>query len=455
MPKRLVNLAPDVLLDGNSGGTGHDADELAAGLILVSTGIPGAPWALTPLPVAMFPIIEDEGTPIPGAPHTIYNFVGVGVMAMDAGGGVVDIVIPGGGAALVLYDENPVTPTAPSATGDNAIAIGSGADANGNQSYALGADAIVNNVNGIAIGNGATVSGDNAIAIGLDTNPLGLDDICIGNEAQTSGSGVGAAVAIGQFASVDGEQAIGIGANATVPGDDSVGIGSGVGANGASSVAIGPGANAGAANSVAIGHDVANATADTFEGGTSATNKFSLSATGVLNAPTDLTAKGVSYRPSLVFQADQFENPNNADWAVNSLAPVQAGPTNAALTVRAFDDTTPEGVGFSAPIPAGATSMVFKFKSRAAAAPGAPTTVTPRLYRRTIPDNLAVTAWSALLAMTAIDIPANAFYQYDSQTITLAALGLTAGNQAQFEITRAPGGLVGDWLLLSLEISFT
>lgn len=43
------------------------------------------------------------------------------------------------GTALQLYTENPVTPTAPSATGDNAVAIGSGAVATAEGGFAVGA----------------------------------------------------------------------------------------------------------------------------------------------------------------------------------------------------------------------------------------------------------------------------------------------------------------------------
>jgi hypothetical protein len=41
--------------------------------------------------------VEEEGTPITGTPHTIFNFVGAGVTAADAGSGETTITIPGGG----------------------------------------------------------------------------------------------------------------------------------------------------------------------------------------------------------------------------------------------------------------------------------------------------------------------------------------------------------------------
>jgi hypothetical protein len=51
------------------------------------------------------------------------------------------------------------------------------------------------------------------------------------------------------------------------------------------------------------------------------------------------------------------------------------------------------------------------------------------------------------------------YWQYDTQTISLATLGLTAGRIAQFELVRygASGSdtLVGDWNLCLLGISYT
>jgi hypothetical protein len=40
--------------------------------------------------------LQDDGVPVPGAPHNTQNFIGAGVQVTDAGGGVADITIPGG-----------------------------------------------------------------------------------------------------------------------------------------------------------------------------------------------------------------------------------------------------------------------------------------------------------------------------------------------------------------------
>lgn len=161
------------------------------------------------------------------------------------------------------------------------------------------------------------------------------------------------------------------------------------------------------------------------------------------------------------FSADVLDSPNNSDWAVNALAPAVADSNNNGLTIRAFDDTTEEGVGFNAFIPAGTASLKLKFKSRAEVAPGAVRTVGLKLYSRQVPDNAAITAapnWTVGDALADIDIPTNELFQYDEETITLATLGLTADRWTQFELTRVnPAGgteLVGDWDLLEIELEF-
>jgi len=45
-------------------------------------------------------IIEDDGVPISGAPHTVIDFTGPGVRARDAGSGVVAVDVPGAGGAV-------------------------------------------------------------------------------------------------------------------------------------------------------------------------------------------------------------------------------------------------------------------------------------------------------------------------------------------------------------------
>lgn len=175
------------------------------------------------------------------------------------------------------------------------------------------------------------------------------------------------------------------------------------------------------------------------------------------NGVMEIQGRPVRFDP-VSFFADQLDSPNTADWAVNALAPASADSNNSGLTVRLFDDTTEEGVGFIAHIPPGVTNMTLRFRSRAETAPPAARTVGLNLYVREAPDNAAVEAWSAGTQLTDIDVPANENFQYDSQTLTLASLGLVAGRVAQFELTRInpTGGteLTGDWALLAVGVEF-
>jgi len=163
--------------------------------------------------------------------------------------------------------------------------------------------------------------------------------------------------------------------------------------------------------------------------------------------------------PEFQFYGDQLQNPVSSDWAVNALAPAAADSSKSALTVRRFDDASEEGVGFMIETPSAASSLTIQFRGRAETAPGVAKGVILKLYWREMPDNAAVSAWSGGTTLTTIDIPTNANYQYDTQTLTFAGLGLTAGRVTQFELTRngASGSdsLVGDWDLLEVKVTFS
>jgi hypothetical protein len=142
--------------------------------------------------------------------------------------------IGGGGAALELYAENPSSPTAPSATGTNAVAIQDGASASGNR--------------GIAIGRGAVASGTYSIALGVYTDATPFYGTAIGYNAQAF-SGNGATALTNSYASGAGSFAAAI-ANNT----------SSYGATGANSVAIGRLARATGSESISIGSSFTYAT---------------------------------------------------------------------------------------------------------------------------------------------------------------------------------------------------
>lgn len=157
--------------------------------------------------------------------------------------------------------------------------------------------------------------------------------------------------------------------------------------------------------------------------------------------------------------ANSLDSPNNADFAVNALAPVTTDPSRASLNIRSFSNTVEQGVSCTVSIPPGATLATFKFRGRASTAPGVASVVQPRLYYRLLPNNGAVGAWSAAQELANIAIPTNANFQYAAQTVTLASLGLTADSLYQFEFTRRVAGVTGTnlanaFLLAELTVEF-
>lgn len=152
-----------------------------------------------------------------------------------------------------------------------------------------------------------------------------------------------------------------------------------------------------------------------------------------------------------LFAAD-FLLPNNSDWAVVVGAPAIQDATHNGISVRAFDDSTEEGVGGYFRSPAGTTTLSLSFESRGAAAGGG--NVILKWYMRTIPNNAVVGSWSAGTTLTTVAIPTNQYYQYDSDTVTV-----TANTRYQFELTRdgtsGSDTLTGDWLLINMRISFS
>lgn len=161
---------------------------------------------------------------------------------------------------------------------------------------------------------------------------------------------------------------------------------------------------------------------------------------------------------TLTYFATSLDSPNNSDWVINALAPTVADPSNNALNIRQFSNTTEQGVGLLVPIPANATNITFTYKGRSASATAG--TLQMRYYSRAIAaaTPAAVPSWSAATNLTSVSSPANVFYQTYSYTATLASLSLTANNMYQIEFTRnvgVAGNLAFNWLMIELDISFT
>ena len=160
------------------------------------------------------------------------------------------------------------------------------------------------------------------------------------------------------------------------------------------------------------------------------------------------------------YVAASLDTPNSSDWVVNALAPGIPDPTYNSLTVRSFNATTEQGVGFLITPPAQASTVTFTFKGRPQVAQAAAQVVQPRVYRRAFPNGSAGGAWGAAVELANIAVPANANFLYASQTVALSALGWTAGQLTLVELTRRTTGVTGGtnlatpWLLAELTLEF-
>jgi len=118
-----------------------------------------------------------------------------------------------GGSALELYAENPSSPTAPSATGTNAVAIGSSASATSSDAFAFGYGAIATHWQTLALGTSRAFAAD-AVAIHIDNN------------STSYGASRANSIAMGYVAKATGSRSVAIGGSAnTADGSDSVAIG--------------------------------------------------------------------------------------------------------------------------------------------------------------------------------------------------------------------------------------
>jgi len=148
--------------------------------------------------------------------------------------------------ALELYAENPSSPTAPSATGTNAIAIGSGATAAGNYGIGIGFVSDATGGSSVAIGFNADATGANSLAIGNQPDAKSSFSTAIGANSSGGGSqaetGAGAMALGGSYASGTNSFAAAIASNT-----------SSYGATGANSVAMGSLSKATGSGSCAVG----------------------------------------------------------------------------------------------------------------------------------------------------------------------------------------------------------
>jgi len=154
---------------------------------------------------------------------------------------------------LELYAENPSSPTAPSATGANAVAIGDSAISGGLRNFSVMSS--TSGDDAIGIGSASSVTGNYGIAIGRASS-ADTRSIAIGQSTSASGSG---AVAIGYKSTATTNDAVALG-ESRASGTDSfaaaIASNSGsYGATNANSVAMGQQAKATGSSAISIGYN--------------------------------------------------------------------------------------------------------------------------------------------------------------------------------------------------------
>jgi hypothetical protein len=166
--------------------------------------------------------------------------------------------IGGGGGSPDLYAANDVSATAPSATGDNSVAIGPSSEANSDNATAFGYRSEAKASKAVAIGEGRA-GGASATAISIGTTSTaygatGVNSIAIGYQAKATGT---YSTALSQNSVATGQDGFAIGKGlasgnyslAAVIANNSTSYG----ASGANSVAIGYRAKATASGAMAFG----------------------------------------------------------------------------------------------------------------------------------------------------------------------------------------------------------
>lgn len=141
-----------------------------------------------------------------------------------------------------------------------------------------------------------------------------------------------------------------------------------------------------------------------------------------------------------------------SDGAINVSADFQPDSANASIPVIAYDSAAIEERIGSLWIPPGVTRLRFDFNTRGEGAAG---NVVPRVafrLRTAVPG-----AWGANFSFTPLVFAAATDFLLDAQTVTLATLGLTAGNPYQISVQRNPtdgsDSLGDDWIVAGLMVS--
>ena len=161
-----------------------------------------------------------------------------------------------GGSALELYAENPSTPTAPSATGTNAVAIGNNASSSNTLSVAIGHNSVASNDYAFAIGAFTDATGERSLALGyLAQAVTGQYATAISRSYASGTDSFAAAIANNTSAyGATGANSIAIGPFAKATGTEAIALSGGY-AQGVKSISIGSSSHATSTYGCAVGYD--------------------------------------------------------------------------------------------------------------------------------------------------------------------------------------------------------
>ncbi|WP_269086633.1 ESPR-type extended signal peptide-containing protein, partial [Basilea psittacipulmonis] len=194
--------------------------------------------------------------------------------------------------------------TAPTATGSDSMAFGSGAKASNTNTIALGANSNASGKNDIAIGGAITKGtgffnaayegkykddGSMNIAIGKGAS---IENITDANNKSTSFAA--SSIALGAYASAKGYRSLAIGFLANVTNNNALAIGAEAKASGDSSAALGYFANASVADSVALGSNSTTITRDITTNNGYLTNAVTNGTNGVISVGTDTSRRRIT-----------------------------------------------------------------------------------------------------------------------------------------------------------------
>ena len=141
-------------------------------------------------------------------------------------------------------------PYTTSVTGNDALAVGANANANGDSSTAVGENAFANGIQASAFGAGAEATARSSLASGFEAKAKGGESVALGVKSSADGLG---ATAVGPTANARGEDSAALGRRSRADGDGALALGGFSKAVGANASAVGFKAEATNKNATAIG----------------------------------------------------------------------------------------------------------------------------------------------------------------------------------------------------------